>query len=147
MASNRETARDALAALIQTAMVGAGKPVQAVYNYLPADLAGQSPVVTVTSAGSLRLPLTAIGSRAEFLLQVDVFVLYNDQAGWTEADAEDRLDLIEATLATLVDANQVSAPWSALSYAEASSRTTAVTVLGGESYAWETMRLRAEVYG
>jgi hypothetical protein len=147
MASNRETARDALAALIQTAMVGAGKPVQAVYNYLPADLAGQSPVVTVTSAGSLRLPLTAIGSRAEFLLQVDVFVLYNDQAGWTEAHAEDRLDLIEATLATLVDANQVSAPWSALSYAEASSRTTAVTVLGGESYAWETMRLRAEVYG
>lgn len=147
MASNRELARDALAACISTAMTGAGKPVQRVYNYLPADLGGESPVVTVTSAGSLRLPLTALGSRAEFLLQVDVFVLYNDQAGWTEAQAEDRLDLIEATLATLVDANQKTAPWEALSYAEPSSRTTAVTVLGGESYAWETIRLRAEVFG
>lgn len=147
MASNRETARDALAALIEAAMVGPGLPVQAVYSYLPADFNGQSPVVTVTSAGTLRLPLTVLGGRAQFLLQVDVFVLYNDQAGWTEADAEDRLDLIEATLATLVDANQVYAPWQALSYAEASSRTTAVTVVGGEAYAWETVRLRAEVYG
>jgi hypothetical protein len=147
MASNRETARDALAALISTAMVGSGKPVQAVYNYLPADFGGQSPVVTVTSASSLRLPLTVLGSRAEFLLQVDVLVLYNDQAGWTEAHAEDRLDLIEATLAGLVDANQVSAPWQALSYAEASVRTTANAVLGGEAYAWESIRLRAEVYG
>ncbi|HSN78207.1 MAG TPA: hypothetical protein VL334_24310 [Anaerolineae bacterium] len=147
MASNRETARDALAALIDTAMVGTGKPVEAVYHYLVSDLAGQSPVVCVTSAGSLRVPLTRFGSRAEFLLRVDVFVLYNDQGGWTEADAEDRLDLIEATLATLVDANQQTAPWQALSYAEPSSRTQAVTVLGGESYAWEAITLRAEVYG
>jgi len=147
MAANRETARDALAALINTAMVGTGKPVQAVYAYLVSDLAGQSPVVCVTSAGTLRVPLTAIGSRAEFLLRVDVFVLYNDQDGWSEADAEDRLDLIEATLATLVDANQRSTPWEALSYAEPTNRTQAVTVVGGESYAWEQITLRAEVFG
>lgn len=147
MAANRETARDALAALINTAMVGTGKPVQAVYGYLVSDLAGQSPVVCVTSAGSERVRLTGMGSRAAFLLRVDVFVLYNDQDGWTEADAEDRLDLIETTLATLVDANQRSTPWEALSYAGPTSRTQAVAVVGGESYAWEQITLRAEVFG
>lgn len=147
MASNRETARDALAALISTAMVGTSKPVQAVYNYLVSDLAGQSPVVCVTGAGTERVPLTRFGSRAVFLLHVDVFVLYADQDGWTAADAEDRLDLIESTLAGLVDANQVYTPWVALSYAEATSRTQAVAVVGGESYAWEQITLRAEVMG
>lgn len=147
MAINRELARDALAALIDAALAGSGKPVQAVYGYLVSDLAGQSPVVCVTSAGSRRVSLTGMGSRAEFLLRVDVFVLYNDQAGWTEADAEDRLDEIEAGIASLVDANQTRAPWAALTYAEPSNRTQAVAVVGGESYAWEQITLRAEVYG
>lgn len=144
MASNRETARDALAALINTQMVTTDGIVQAVYGYLPGDFSGQSPVVVVTSAGSLRARLSGKGSRAGFLLQVDVFVLYNDQAGWTEDEAEDRLDLIEATLATLVDANQTTTPWAALSYADRSTRNGTM-VVGGEAYAWETVNLQAEV--
>ena len=51
----RETARDALAALLETALVGSGLPAQAVYNYQIGDFQGQSPVVVVSSGPSERV--------------------------------------------------------------------------------------------
>ena len=144
MASNRETTRDALAALLQTALVGTGKPVQQLYNYRPADFGGQSPVVTVSSAGSRRARLSAQGSQVTMYFQVDVFVLYNDRASWTEDLAEDRLDLIEATLAEVLDTYQRSAPWEALDYADRSQRID--VVVGGVEYARESLMLSAQVF-
>jgi len=145
MASNRETARDALTTLLQAALVGTGKPAQAVYNYRKADFGGQSPVVTVSSGGSRRQRMTALGGRATFFLQVDIFVLYSDLGTWTEADTEDRLDLIEAAIAGVVDANQSTTSWSALDYADRSTRFA--VPLGGIEYAWESIQLSVEVYG
>ena len=145
MASNRETARDALATLISTAMVGTGKPVQAVYNYRPADFGGQSPVVTVSSSGSQRPRMTFAGGQAHFYLQVDMFVLYNDQASWTEDLSEDRLDLIESTLAGILDANQRYSPWEAIGFTDRSQRVD--VVVGGVEYARETVTIVAEVFG
>lgn len=144
MASNRETARDALATLIGTAMVGSGKPVQAVYNYRPADFGGQSPVVTVSSSGSERPRLSAAGGRASFYVQIDWFVLYNDRASWTEDLAEDRLDLIESTLAGILADNQATANWQALDYADRSLR--ADVVVGGVEYARESVSIKVAVF-
>lgn len=145
MASNRKTAREALATLLTTALVGSGKPVQALYDYRPADFGGQSPVVTVSSAGTRRRRMTAMGSRATPLLRVDMFVVYSDQATWTEADTEDALDDLEATVAGVLDDNQRTAAWQALDYADASQRMSAV--IGGVEYAWESIQVAVEVYG
>ena len=144
MASNRETARDALATLLNTAMVGTGKPCQAVYNYRTSDFGGQSPVLVVSSAGSNRMRLTGEGSRVRFYFQIDIFVLYNDLSTWTEDLAEDRLDLIEATLAGVLDSNQRYTPWEALDYADQSQRID--VVVGGVEYVRETVTILAEVY-
>ena len=145
MASNRKAAREALATLLTTALVGSGKPVQALYDYRPADFGGQSPVVTVSSAGTRRRRMTAMGSRATPLLRVDMFVVYSDQATWTEADTEDALDDLEAAVAGVLDDNQRTAAWQALDYADASQRMSAV--IGGVEYAWESIQVAVEVYG
>ena len=141
---NRETVRDAMAALLNTALVGTGLPVQAVYAYRVGDLGGQSPVVVVSSAGSERPRMTAAGGRTTVLLQVDVFVLYSDEGTWGEDDAEDRLDLIEKTIAETLHDNQVTTNWQAVDYAARSERVD--VEVGGLEYAREMILLRVEVY-
>lgn len=142
---NRETVRDAMAALLNTALVGAGLPAQAVYAYRVGDLGGQSPVVVVSSAGSERPRMTAAGGRTTVLLQVDSFVLYSDEGTWGEDDAEDRLDLIEKTIADTLQANQATTNWQAVDYAAQSERVD--VEVGGLEYAREMILLRVEVYG
>jgi hypothetical protein len=142
---NRETVRDAMAALLNTALVGTGLPAQAVYAYRVGDLGGQSPVVVVSSAGSERPRMTAAGGRTTVLLQVDSFVLYSDEGTWGEDDAEDRLDLIEKTIADTLHANQATTNWQAVDYAAQSERVD--VEVGGLEYAREMILLRVEVYG
>lgn len=142
---NRETVRDAMAALLNTALVGPGLPAQVVYAYRVGDLAGQSPVVTVTSAGSDRTRMTAAGHRTKVMLQVDVFVLYSDENTWGEDEAEDRLDLIEKTIAETIEVNQVTTNWQAVDYAAPSERVD--VEIGGLEYAREMILLRVEVFG
>lgn len=142
---NRETVRDAMAALLNTALVGTGLPVQAVYAYRVGDLGGQSPVVVVSSAGSERPRMTAAGGRTTVLLQADVFVLYSDEDAWGEDEAEDRLDLIEKTIAETIHSSQVTANWQAVDYAAQSERVD--VEVGGLEYAREMILLRVEVFG
>lgn len=142
---NRETVRDAMAALLNTALVGTGLPAQVVYAYRVGDLGGQSPVVVVSSAGSERPRMTAAGGRTTVRLQVDVFVLYSDESTWGEDEAEDRLDLIEKTIAETVEANQVTTNWQAVDYAAPSERVD--VEVGGLEYAREMILLRVEVFG
>lgn len=145
MAADRETARDALATLLTAALVGSGKPAQAVYNYRKGEWSGLFPVVEVSSRTSTRTQMTRAGSRATFGLQVDVYVLYAlDDGTWTEALAEDALDEIEHLIAGAVEQNQTTAPWKSLSYAGNSERMD--VTIGGVPYIWETIPLVAEVY-
>jgi len=144
MSSNRETVREVLAELLQTALVGSGRPAQAVYSYQVGDLGGQSPVVVVSSAGSERQRLSFQGSRATFRLNVYVFVLYTDGSDWNEDDAEERLDLIEKTIAETVDVSQRTAFWESVGYA---GETVCDSVeIGGEEYRRETIPIWVEVY-
>lgn len=134
-----------MAALLNTALVGTGLPVQAVYAYRVGDLGGQSPVVVVSSAGSERPRMTAAGGRTTVLLQADVFVLYSDEDAWGEDEAEDRLDLIEKTIAETIHSSQVTANWQAVDYAAQSERVD--VEVGGLEYAREMILLRVEVFG
>ena len=104
---NRTTVREALAASLETALVGVGLPAQAVYNYQVGDFGTQNPVVVVTSRGTDRVKDSGTFDgmfATNVLLNVFVFCLYTevDDGGtivMTEQQSEDRLDLIEAEIA------------------------------------------------
>lgn len=140
MSANREVVRKALAALLQTALV---EDAAAVYAYQVGDFAGQSPTVVVSSGGSERVNLTFQGSRSTFRLNIHVFVLYAT-TGWTEADAEDRLDLLEMRIHETIENYQKTADWESIDHA-GPTQCDAV-VIGGEEYRRETIPVSVEVY-
>jgi hypothetical protein len=116
---NRETVRDAFAALLNTALVGTGKPVQVVYGY-PIGKIEQTPTVCVASSGTARQRAGIGDSRwnSYFVLEVFTFVRDSDTAGsWTEAQVEDQLDLIDKYIADCVADNRVNANWNNISFA------------------------------
>lgn len=139
-ATNRKTVRKAFAALLATAMVGVGKPVQAVYDFRKGDFQGQSPVVVVSGDGDKRLRFTFEGVKPAYHLQIDIFVLYARTDGtWTEDMAEDVLDDIGLILADTVSDNRKSTDWIELYYTEFSQRLD--VVIGGLDYIRETFIL------
>lgn len=143
--TSRETVRDALTALLQAALVGSGKPAQAVYGYQVGDFGGQSPVVVVAS-GPVQRERRGFGPcwHTSATLLVFVFVAYA-ATGWTEANAEDALDTIEAAIADVVLANSSTATWQGLTY-EGPTEPGSMTI-GGVEYRSEVIRLRCEVLG
>ena len=147
---NREAVRDQLATLLNAKLVAADSIVQAVYNYRTSDFAGLSPVVIVSSGGSNRELISGMpqpGVRnAVFLLTVHVFVRYA-ATDWTEAQAEDRLDLIERTIVGVLDDNaRVTDVWNAIDYQADSVRDD--LEIGGKMYIRETIPIGVEgLYG
>lgn len=143
---SRRTGRAAFAGLLQAALVGTGKPAAAVYDYLVGDFQGQSPVVVVASGPMLRIRDT-MGEcyRSQFNLLVYVFAVYSDPDGtWTEADAEDAIDAIEAAIADVVLTNsRVSGAWDRLTNEEP-TELDSVTI-GGVEYRREIITLQVEV--
>lgn len=146
MSVSRQAPREALAALLSTALVGTGKPAAAVYDYLVGDFQGQSPVVVVAS-GPIDRVRDSLGAcyRTAFTLRCYVFVAYSDPTGtWTESDAEDAIDAIEVLIADTVLANSRSVDnWDMLGY-EAPTELDSVTI-GGVEYRREIITLRGEV--
>ena len=141
---NRETLRDALAALLTTALVGTGLPTQHVYGYPIGDFGGESPVVVVGSAGSERVRETTSSKwRDWFHLDVFVFVLCVDPVTtttWDEDDAEDALDLIEKEIAdALIDNTEAG---SANFFEPAGRSTVDHIVIGGADYRREHIPVR-----
>ena len=147
MSAAREVARKHLAALLDAALVGSGKPAQAVYAYQVGDFQGATPVVAVTS-GPMRRRLDSMGGcwRKGFELQVYVFVAYADRAGWTEDMAEDAIDAIEDAIAAVVLDNLRTDAWVSLAYADGGTQLDAV-VIGGVEYRRELITFDVEAYG
>ena len=142
---NRETVRDYLAGLLDTKLVDTDETVAAVYNYRVSDFGSLSPVIVVSSAGSNREQISAMpqpGVRdAIFLLTVHVFVRYA-ATNWTEAQAEDRLDLIEKTIVGVLDDNaEVEDVWTDIDYQADSVRDD--IEIGGKGYIRETIQIGA----
>lgn len=139
--TSRKDARKHLATLLAASLVGSGNPAQAVYDCQVGDFGGQSPVVVISSGGSLRERLTGQGMKPKYMLNIHVFVLYADESGaWTEAMAEDALDDIEEIAQAVIAANQSSAYWGALTMT-APSQTGSV-MIGGKEYRSEVIGLR-----
>jgi hypothetical protein len=147
MSFSRETVRDALSNLLNTALVGVGKPAQAQYGYPIADFKGRSPIVMVSSAGSERDQQTMVTRRTSFLyFNIVVFVLYADPAAsWTEADAEDTLDTIESIVDATIAANLVNGTtWSDIGYN--GRTTTGNATIGGDQYRYEVIPIKITTF-
>lgn len=116
MASSRETVRDALVVLLEAGLVGVGLPVKTVSGSKMTTLTGNSPLVSILSAGSTREAMTFEGNRLkEVALQVHVWVLQS-ATGWTRAQSEDALDTIESLIAQIYEDNTNSTNWEILEY-------------------------------
>lgn len=151
-AVTRETVRKKFAELLTAALTGAGKPVQQVFDHLPADFE-QSPAVMVASGPNER-------SQGGFgpcwlksiQLFVHVFVDYNDAvAGWTEADAETTLDVVEDLIAGVVMDNKALTDfWNNITYPFPTEPSTANVGgekgIGGREYRHELIVLQFGVH-
>lgn len=120
MSTSRETARDALAALLEAALVGDGLPCKTVTSSKVENLKGLTPLVSVLSAGTLRERMTFMGDSATFSLEVQVWVLQS-VTGWTNAQAEDALDRIESLIAGVYEDARGTASWEIVEYASATT--------------------------
>lgn len=138
ISTNRKDVRTTFAGLLSSALVGAGKPAQVVYGFRKGNIEGQTPVIVVSSLGTRRDQLSFQGTAPNYQIQVDVFVLYEDQAaGWTEQNAEDTLDDLDLGIAGVVQANQISAgKWDAITFTDWSERTD--VSIGGVEYIRES---------
>ena len=141
---SREVVRDQFAALLEAELVGVGKPVEAVYNYLIGDFKNRSSIIIVTSAGTGR-GSAIVKNPSSFRIDVVTFVLYANEAGtWTEAQSEDQLDLLEKSVSDIVvDAND-SDTWQSVEF-EGDSEPDVIDI-GGVAYRYEVIPLRITVW-
>lgn len=142
--SNRETARDRLQSILQT---GLGANVQAVYGYYIGDFKGKTSIVIVTSAGSQRPRFTMRGRKAQFKFNIVIYVLYSKSGQWTEAQAEDRLDLLEKSIYDVLDTYTCDPGyWIALEVANENGYSAMdYVIIGGLEYKRETITINVEV--
>lgn len=151
MAVNREIARDWLTTLLSAGLVGSGLPAAQVLGHKAgaADFAAGTPLVCVLSKSTHRQRMTGQGSRATFGLEIHTLVLSASEDGaWTEALAEDRLDLIEATVAGIVDAYTSNpAKRDGIAAILLGESDVSEIPIGGTAYLEEITPCQVEVYG
>lgn len=149
--ANRKDIRAAIAADLTAALVPA--LVDVVYAGQVADFKHQSPAVVVSSAGSDRTNETYATQGTVLFVDVGVFVLYSDaEHGWSELDAENRLDDIETAVSEWVAMNPNRAPsggvgWTDLAYAGRTGADIGPASLGGQDYRYEQISLRVTIGG
>ena len=126
---SRASVHAQLTSLLNSALVGTGKPCKEVTGYKK-DVIDKAPLVSVLSAGSQR----AYDSNET--LQVvhgfGVVVFVPDASGaWTESNVEATLDAIDAIIETTVKTNRGrNAYWESLSYSGEASTVDDIPVSG-----------------
>lgn len=146
--TNRETIRDDIASLLDTALVDTLGIVQAVYNYQKLNIEGYSPVVMVLSSGDFpnrRAQTDRINSQV--YLDVWTFVLHVDaDNSWTEADAEDRLDEIKKEIVDTLFDNEIEQDLGLWEITFETRSTVSRVSIGGVPYLWEVTPLTVRFF-
>ena len=139
------TSRKALRAALATLLDAAIPAVQAVYAYPKMDLDGESPIITISSGGSERQPLTMAGSRLTATLDLHLLVLQSGSS-WTEAQAEDAMDDIEEAIYATLIANRRTATWAHIDYGGRTDARRPLAMPGGVVYLHEQISIEVQVY-
>jgi hypothetical protein len=125
------------------AVVGAGKPAQALYGYVVGDFEGQSPVVVVASAGTDPGRLTARGSQLRYFFDILVFVLRGTSGtDYDEEDADSQLDTVADAVEDWLADNQRGDDWESI---EVGRSTIEAQTVGGAQYWMERTPLTITV--
>lgn len=142
--ASREAVRDALTILLQTALVGSGKPLAEFVGYKKTTV-DKSPLGMLMSAGSQR-GFDAVGSvQTIFQFAIVVFVPDADAAAsWSENDVEDTLDDIDTIIEATIQANRKTANWENLDWSSEPSIVEDITI-SGAVYATETHMLAVTI--
>jgi hypothetical protein len=133
IAKQRNLVRIAFANLLTAKLTGDNGPVQDVYDYPSKDFAGHSPVITVSSGGTLRTPLSFQGMQPKYRLKLNVYVAYDET--WTDYAVENALDTIESLIAEVLEGNQAGVLWQGLDQAAMSEAD--YLIMGGIEYRHE----------
>lgn len=149
-AENRKAVRERLVAHLTTDLVGTGLPVEKVYSYDRRDFDGESPVVLVLSAGSIRVPFgvgsALFGSGMRFSI-ISFIREADDEIGWTAENVEDALDDVEQAISDSVMAHRKDPPyWTEMMFADTEISEILPANVGGVSYKMEVMTVLVEVY-
>lgn len=150
MTTSRKTARKALATLLTTALVGTGKPVQAVYAYPPADFV-ESPLIFIRSAGTVtqRNGIGQTKGYNRFRVEVVSYILAaNNESGWTPDVVADAMDDIESGIREVLLTNPTNAAWNNMNMPDQSSEILHLTSdqAGGSVFDVEIFKAEIEVY-
>ncbi len=137
--ANRKAARQALATLLDTALVAGGSGLaQAVYNHKRGQFT-EGPVVLVYSGPQEREQLGLASERyaSQFIIVVDVWVPDANAAdGWSEEAVEDALDDINKELADTVADNRTSpGAWDYLEF-DTGARSAVMEATDEQGLSW-----------
>lgn len=145
--ANRQTIREALAALIDAALSSDWD----VFNYGTSVFSGKARNVIIASGDTEYKDDGADSTDdedadVEFLFNIGIFVLYaSDSQSWTAQNSEDALDLGRKTITDIVRDNRDNANWYRLS----SNGRSAVGVVpdkGGVPYRYEIVPVKITIY-
>lgn len=131
MSTSREFARDKLVGYLGTYLAGL---VKTVTGHKLTDTKGKFPIAYVKAVGTLRQPTTFTSDYPAFSFLV---IIYVHRQGWTDAEACDALDAIEAKVAELTQ--DKTTPDEFIGY-ESSSTVTEI-VVDGENFYMESIPL------
>jgi hypothetical protein len=146
---NRETIRDAWSDLLHTKLVDGGITDKE-YGYRTSDFQNPVSVTVTTSAGSQRMQNPGDQTLDVWIL-IDTwtFTLYSEKdQTWTPAEAEDKRDLIEKSIADLVqDYSSYEGYWDDVQYAGPTEAGEGqVREEGGVNYFIERIPLKFHVF-
>lgn len=131
MSMSREVARDQLVVHLNVYLAGL---VKTITGHKLTNIKGKFPIAYVKATGTLRQRTTFTSDYPTFSFQV---IIYVHRQGWTDAEACDAVDAIEAKVAEL--AQDMSTPDEYIGY-ESRSTVTEV-VIDGENYYREQINL------
>lgn len=120
MSASRDDLREQLAAYLRVHATAAAS----VLAYEPHDLGTASPLIVLSSGGSVRTRKTLQGSQLTATIYVDIYTVAAEATNGVATDAAtaDVMDLVESQVAAAVDAHQTHATgWIALEYGGAST--------------------------
>jgi len=130
--TDRKSYRELLGIVMETALVGSGKPAQAFEDHLPrsSEFDGRSPFICLASAGSDvdRQKSTLLGKFYIHYINILVFVARED------TNAEDTLDKCYTTIVDTLESNASTANWDRLEQVERGTIDTTPDGWGGKPY-------------